>query len=132
MVDLTEIFAQQTNGDNYDITTEDIVAKLQQWDSQYGIAISDVAFDNLIVSFKQLPEDLAPLAQEIYEFCPDVIDQGFGCMDDALPLLNAPGEEISPEVLALVEGVDWEDPNFGLTILQNALRQDQSVFLWWD
>jgi hypothetical protein len=35
MIDLTEILAQQTNGINCDVTTEDLVAKLQQWDSQY-------------------------------------------------------------------------------------------------
>lgn len=68
MIDLTEILAQQTNGMNYDITTEDVVAKLQQWHSQYGIEIREVARDTVTVIFKQLPEDLGPLAQEIYEF----------------------------------------------------------------
>lgn len=42
------------------------------------------------------------------------------------------GKEISPEVQTLIEGVDWNDPDFGLTILQNSLRQDRYVFLWWD
>ncbi len=132
MIDLTEILAQQTNGINCDVTTEDVVAKLQQWDSQYGIDIKEVSYDSLVVIFKQLPEDLDALAQEIYEFCPDVIDQGFGCMDDALPMMITAGKEIPPDVKALIEGVDWDDPDFGLTILRNSLLQDRFVFLWWD
>ncbi|MBE9174886.1 DUF4253 domain-containing protein [Synechocystis salina LEGE 06155] len=132
MFDSTAIIEQQTNGINCDITTEDLIAKLQEWDRQYGIEISEVAFDSLIVHFKELPADLTALAQEIYEFCPDVIDQGFGCVDDALPMMMASGRELPPETQVLLTGVDWNDPDFGLTILQNSLRQDQAVFLWWD
>jgi hypothetical protein len=40
MFDPTAIIEQQTNGINYDITTEDLIAKLQQWDRQYGVEIS--------------------------------------------------------------------------------------------
>ncbi|QUS60135.1 DUF4253 domain-containing protein [Synechocystis sp. PCC 7339] len=132
MFDPTAIVEQQTNGINYDITTEDLIAKLQQWDGQYGIEISEVAFDSLIVRFQNLPTDLKALAGEIYEFCPDVIDQGFGCFDDALPMMIASGRELPPETQLLLTGVDWNDPDFGLTILENSLRQDQAVFLWWD
>ncbi|MBD2654062.1 DUF4253 domain-containing protein [Synechocystis sp. FACHB-383] len=132
MFDPTAIIEQQTNGINYDITTEDLIAKLQQWDGQYGIEITEVAFDSLIVHFKKLPADLAALAREIYEFCPDVIDQGFGCIDDAFPMMMSAGQELPPETRVLLAGVDWNDPDFALTILQNSLRQDQAVFLWWD
>ncbi|MBE9240229.1 DUF4253 domain-containing protein [Synechocystis salina] len=132
MFDPTAIIEQQTNGINYDITTEDLIAKLQQWDGQYGIEITEVAFDSLIVHFKKLPAGLAALAREIYEFCPDVIDQGFGCIDDAFPMMMSAGQELPPETQVLLAGVDWNDPDFALTILQNSLRQDQAVFLWWD
>ncbi|AIE73383.1 MULTISPECIES: DUF4253 domain-containing protein [unclassified Synechocystis] len=132
MLDLTAIIDQQTNGINYDITTEDLIVKLREWDKQYGIEISEVSFDSLIVRFENLPGDLEALAREIYEFCPDVIDQGFGCFDDALPMMMASGQEVPPETEALLTGVDWNDPDFGLTILKNSLHQDRAVFLWWD
>ena len=132
MFDPTAIIEQQTNGINYDITTEDLIAKLQQWDGQYGIEIGEVTFDSLIVRFENLPTDLKALAEEIYEFCPDVIDQGFGCFDDILAMGREGGEEIPPDLQNLLEGVNWDDPDFGLTILQNALRQDQGEALWWD
>jgi hypothetical protein len=33
---------------------------------------------------EQLPPDLKKFTKEIYEFCPDVIDQGYGSMKDMI------------------------------------------------
>lgn len=38
--------------------------------------------------------DLKVLVEEIYEFCFDVIDQGFGCFDDIFVMGKEVGEEI--------------------------------------
>ena len=52
--------------------------------------------------FEVLPEDLEDLADQIYGFCPDVIDG------------------------------DLEDENAGLERLQRALHREQQIGLWWD
>jgi hypothetical protein len=132
MIDLTDIVTHQTNGINCDITTEDIIEKLTRWDKLYGIEISEVENDQVVVKFSRLPNDLEALASEIYEFCPDVIDQGYGCMDDILAMKTQSGTELDEETQTLIQGVDFNDENFGLKILQNDLRLSQKVFFWWD
>ena len=132
MIDLTDIITHQTNGINCDITTEDVIAKLTQWDESYGIEISGVEYDRVIVTFSRLPENLEDLATEIYEFCPDVIDQGYGCMDDILAMKAQSKTELDEETKLLIQDVDFNDENFGLKILQNDLKFSQTVFLWWD
>jgi len=64
-----------TSDANYDISTEDIIKRLKQWDTLYNIEISDVGHDRLTVKFGSLPEDLESLSKDIYEFCPDVIPE---------------------------------------------------------
>jgi hypothetical protein len=128
MINLDPIKQYQTNGINYDVTTEDIIKKLQDWDKLFGIQISDISYDQVTVFFQKLPDNLAEMAMEIYEFCPDVIDQGFGCMDDMLTMIP----EIDEQTKALLEGVDMDNPDFGLKILENALKIEQKVTLWWD
>ncbi|OIP75868.1 MAG: hypothetical protein AUK48_06645 [Oscillatoriales cyanobacterium CG2_30_44_21] len=76
-----------TNGCNYDVETEDIIQKLQDWDAKYGIELSEVSSDSVLLNFKSLPDDVTELASEIYEFCPDTIEQGFGCAEDMIEIL---------------------------------------------
>jgi hypothetical protein len=125
-----QVYEKGTNGINYDLSTDDIVAMLERWDALYSIEISDVDNDRLLVQFASLPDDLSDLAKEIYEFCPDVIDQHFGCMDDMVEMMG--DEELPPELADLVEGVDFEDENFGEILLQRALKSSKAVALWWD
>jgi hypothetical protein len=94
--------------------------------------LSYVESDAVTVYFKNLPDDLTLLAQEIYEFCPDTIDQHFGCLGDTIEILKDMGEEVSEEILELVEGVDLEDDNYGLELLQRSLKKYKLLGLWWD
>jgi len=103
-----------------------------EWDSSYTIDISDVEHDRLIVTFSSIPGDLTGLANEIYEFCPDVIDQHFGCMDEMVDMFEEHGQELGPELSELIEGVDFNDENFGIILLQRSLKSSKSVALWWD
>lgn len=121
-----------TNGENYDVSTDTIIEKLKQWDSNYGIEISDVEHNSLFVTFKSLPDDLVILANEIYEFCPDVIDQHFGCMDEMVEMMDETGQELTPEMAQLIEGVDFENEDFGEELLRRSLRSTHAVSLWWD
>lgn len=123
---------KETNGINYYVTTDDIIEKLKQWDSQYGIEISEVEHDRLVVTFPSLPDNLDALAKDIYEFCPDVIEQHFGCMDDMVEMMEQSGQELAPEIAQLIEGVDFETENFGEVLLQKSLKSTHQVGLWWD
>lgn len=130
-----ELFARHTNGINCDIDTEDIVKKLMDWDQRYGIRFENVTHDGLLVHFDRIPNDpqaLALLSEEIYSFCPDVIDQGFGCMDDMLDMFDEQGLALDDATQALIAGVDFEDENFGLVLLARSLTADQQLSLWWD
>lgn len=121
-----------TGGPNVDVSTEDVIKKLEQWDSQYGIEISDVSHDRVLVKFSSLPDNLESFAKEVYEFCPDVVDQHFGCMDEMVEMMEESGQKIAPEIAELIEGVNLEDENFGEVLLQKSIRSTQSVSLWWD
>ncbi|MDS3861543.1 DUF4253 domain-containing protein [Thermosynechococcaceae cyanobacterium BACA0444] len=124
------LYQQQTEAPNFDLETDDIVAKLQAWDQQYGVEIQDVENDALTVMFQTLPEELEGLAADIYQFCPDVIDQHFGCFDSFVEDL-APAD-ISPELAELIAGVDFADDEFGMVLLIKSLRINKGVGLWWD
>ena len=124
-----------TNGANYDKSTEDIIAKLEAWDASHGIEVADVAPDRVTVKFSKLPDDLTQLGKDIYAFCPDVIDQHFGCMDEMdemVEMVEMMGDAIKPELAELVDGVDFDDPEFGQVLLRRSLTRSKSVSLWWD
>lgn len=59
-----------TNGINYDIETETIIAKLKEWDSRFGIRVTTIGMDLCEVQIVNKDLDYAELAQEVYEFCP--------------------------------------------------------------
>jgi hypothetical protein len=65
-----------TNGWNYNISPDSIVVRLQRWDAAFGLDLQGVGFDWLEAEFRRLPPDMMAFAKEIYEFCPDVVDQG--------------------------------------------------------
>ena len=67
-----------TNAVNYDIYTPQIIEKLKLWDSLYGIKLNGVGMDFISGEFKNKPKDIKKFAKEMYEFCPDIVDQGVG------------------------------------------------------
>ena len=77
-----------SDGTNYDITNEIIIEKFQAWDKQYNIDIWQAETDTIQLTLKKLPEDLKALSLEIYEFCPDIVDQGSGDINDIVEYLT--------------------------------------------
>lgn len=67
---------QHTNGYNYDIGPEEIVAKLKEWDNRYSLDIIGADLDWFEARFSKTPNNMTAFAKEVYEFCPDVVDQG--------------------------------------------------------
>jgi len=63
---------------NYDMGTEDLVRELQTWDAEVGIDIYAAQTDLMQLRLKTMPRDLKRFAGRVYEFCPDIVDQGTG------------------------------------------------------
>lgn len=121
-----------TNGDNYELSTEDLIEQFKDWDAKYGIELSDITFDSVTVTFNNLPEDLTDLAVEIYEFCPDTIDQHFGCMAEAIAITEGFGKELSEDIQTLIKDIDLTDDDYGFELLKRSLVINKTVPLWWD
>jgi hypothetical protein len=74
-----------TNGDNYDVSTEDIIKHLKEWQKQCSFTISDVDYNTVTLRFATLPKDLDLFIKDAVLFCPDLV------MDDEdaeLPILK--------------------------------------------
>ncbi len=127
-----EIKKQETDGINCNITNEMIIQKLQAWDAAYGVDISDVGHNQLAVRLHNLPDNLEAFAGEVYEFCPDIVDQGFGCMDEMVEMYEETGQPVPEETKALIEGIDFEDDSFGIKLLARAIEKEKFIKLWWD
>ena len=67
---------------NYGFETEDLINKIREYDEKYGVSVVHAETDTVVLEFARLPEDLTELTKDIYEFCPDIIDQGSGNIDD--------------------------------------------------
>jgi len=91
-----------------------------------------VADDRLTVLFQHLPEDLDKLAADIYEFCPDTVDQGFACFEDMLENAEDLDPKVANELRELAAGIDFADGNFAFELLKKSLRRDRAIGLWWD
>jgi hypothetical protein len=65
-----------TNGTNYEIDTDSIITRLREWDRRYGLRIVGAGLDWTEAELVRDPRDWLAFAREVYEFCPDVVDQG--------------------------------------------------------
>jgi len=68
----------KTNGINHGIETRDIIARLKKWNKDHEFVIIGASMDWLEIEFITTPTNLDSYAEEVYAFCPDVVDQGTG------------------------------------------------------
>jgi hypothetical protein len=121
-----------TDAANYDLDTAAIIARLKQWEALCKFQVTGAGHDTVEIEFETLPQDMDAFVREVYDFCPDLVDQGTGCMQEMIDALEETGEELDPETEKLIEGVDFEDENYGLEILKRELLQKKNLPLWWD
>ena len=121
-----------TSAPNYDIDNDAIVDRLTAWQSLCSFEIKAAAGDSIDIQFKTLPRDMDAFVRDLYEFCPDLVDQGTGCVQEMVEAMEEMGEDISPEMHKLIEGIDFSDENYGLEILKRELEARKNVKLWWD
>ena len=68
---------QGTNATNYDLSNEDIIERLKEWESVCTFGILSASSDSLELAFQTLPDDLEDFAEAVYEFCPDILEQDY-------------------------------------------------------
>jgi hypothetical protein len=62
-----------TNGDNYGISTEDIIKRLKKWQKICSFRIIDVSYNKMTLKFDVLPKDIKAFIRDAYDLCPDLV-----------------------------------------------------------
>lgn len=70
-----------TDGINYDLDNAKVIAWLREMDRENPFVLTGAGLDYLEGYFVAAPKDTQALAQRMYEFCPDIVDQGVGDVD---------------------------------------------------
>ena len=65
---------------NHGMETEELIKKLQEYDDQFGIDIFHAETDTIEFALIRRPENLTVFCRDLYEFCPDIVDQGTGTL----------------------------------------------------
>lgn len=85
--DLDILRYRRTDGINHDYENNDIVAKISEWNDRFGLTVISCGRDWIELEFKKLPSDLDAFSEEVYEFCPDSVDQGVGEVENLKELI---------------------------------------------
>jgi hypothetical protein len=151
---------RQTNGSNYDVSHEDVLARLAAWETLCKFEVVGASSDWVGLVFATLPEKLCDFAAEVYGFCPDSVDPGVGLKherDD--PELFAAARRLCPSVPnvrptpaeKMAESLKKLPPeqaermrqifdsipestsqDDGVRLLAESLHRTKYLFLWWD
>ena len=73
-----------TNGVNYDVYNTDIIRQLKAWDAEVDFKFIVIDVARIHAYMNTLPNDLTKFTEDVYEFCPDVIDQGYSEMEEMM------------------------------------------------
>ena len=85
------IHAFQTNGANYDLMPADIVKWLRKLAAKQSFTITGVSWDWLEGRLTGPVKDSRKLAHQMYDFCPDMVDQGIGSVKHLAQTLEKDG-----------------------------------------
>lgn len=61
-----------TDGTNYGLNNEAIIAKLTEWDKKYGVTVLEAGADSLKIRLTKLPDDISELCTDYFLFCPNI------------------------------------------------------------
>lgn len=79
---------QKTDGGSYDISTTQIIEKLTLWDKLFGVKIIGAGNSWILFEIKKMPKDINWFANELFEFCPDILDQNFETIEKLIEHLK--------------------------------------------
>jgi hypothetical protein len=71
-----------TDGDDYGISNQDVIDWLKELEKKALFTIIGADSDWVEIEFRTLPRDLKAFAAEVYDFCPDAVDEGPGSVDE--------------------------------------------------
>jgi Domain of unknown function (DUF4253) len=71
-----------TDGNDYDISNQDVIDWLKELEKKVAFNIIGADSDWVEIEFTTLPKDLKTIAEAVYDFCPDAVDQGTGSVDE--------------------------------------------------
>lgn len=80
-----------TNAANYDKGTAEVVKWMQQFARENDVSFDTIGFDLCAGRFNKPPKDYLALAKQMYEFCPDIVDQGAGDVEKLAAELKKSG-----------------------------------------
>ncbi len=78
-----------TNGDDDDVSHEDVIAKLKQWEKRIRFEIVGAENDWVEIEFRTMPQDLKAFAEDVYEFSPNTVDEGTGSLAELVKDISA-------------------------------------------
>lgn len=70
--------AMSTNGDNYNIGTAGVIAWMKELYPEQPFILTGIGFDYMEGHLTNPVKDSSKLAERMYQFCPDIVDQGVG------------------------------------------------------
>ncbi|WP_422104350.1 DUF4253 domain-containing protein [Winogradskyella sp.] len=73
---------------NYGLTNEDVMEWFRRKQTEFDFDIIVADLSRIEAKLKSDPKSYKKLGKEIYEFCPDVIDQGHSDMDELVEYLK--------------------------------------------
>jgi hypothetical protein len=68
--------AMETNGINWEIGTAGVIAWMKELEKEQPFILTGIGFDYLEGHFTRPVKDPQGLAKRMYQFCPDIVDQG--------------------------------------------------------
>ena len=71
----------ETNGNNYNIGTDGVIAWMMELQQEQPFIVTGIGFDYMEGHFTGPVKDPQALAKRMYQFCPDIVDQGTGSVD---------------------------------------------------
>jgi len=78
--ELEAINWRKTNGINHGHDNKTLLNKFKSWKEKNDFWVLGAGLDFVYIKFKKRLENVDLFAKEVYEFCPDAIDQGAGNM----------------------------------------------------
>src|SRR5688572_8292151 len=62
-----------TNGDNYDVSTADIIARLKKWQKLCSFKVTGADYNEITLKFDELPKNIGPFLEDASDLCPDLV-----------------------------------------------------------
>ena len=152
----------RSDGANEDVSTDDILDRLEQWKKDCEFEVVGASHDWVAMQFSRLPKELLRFAEEVYLFCPDAIIQGVGFQYGRDKARIAEARKLFPEPLSqrirdditrktsrlgdvakvmppgLMSSFGSLGPalsdevDTGIRLLAYEIHQTSGLFLWWD